>query len=191
MRVYLTFDDGPSEWTEPILDLLEDHGAKATFFLLGCWIVGREDIVQRMHNGGHTIGVHGWTHRRLTHLDSVTVQRELGSTADLIDEITFVRPAFYRGPHLDTDERVDALARTEGLEHVGADIDPGDWREPSAFLIADHVGMNAYDGCIVDLHDGIAPQNRGTRTRQPTVEAVERLLTKDWEFAALQVPVAA
>ncbi len=191
MRVSLTFDDGPSEWTEDILDLLAQRDAKASFFLLGGWIFGLEEIVERMSQEGHVIGVHGWTHRRLTTLDDMTIRRELYATADVIEDITDTRPMLWRAPHLALDERVDEIARTERLEHVGADIDPGDWREPSSYLIASHVRQSAFDGCVVDLHDGIAPQNRGTRTRRPTVDAVQRLLAEDWDFTTVREPVAA
>lgn len=191
MKVHLTFDDGPSDWTEPILDILGEHDAKASFFLLGLWIIGRESTVERMSQEGHTIGVHGWTHRRLPTLVGESIQSELMSTATLIESITDTWPSLWRAPHLDPGQRALEAASVLGLEHVGADIDPADWREPSSYLISDYVRTHAFDGCVVDLHDGIAPQNHGTRTRQATVDAVQRLMAYDWDFAALPVPVAA
>jgi peptidoglycan/xylan/chitin deacetylase (PgdA/CDA1 family) len=57
----LTFDDGPNEETERLLDILKEENAKATFFLVGSLIPGREHIVKRMVEEGHDIGVHEWT----------------------------------------------------------------------------------------------------------------------------------
>ena len=59
--VALTFDDGPSEWTAPILDLLAEHRAHATFFLIGSLIGGRPEIVERMQAEGHEIANHTWS----------------------------------------------------------------------------------------------------------------------------------
>src|SRR3954452_19206383 len=54
----LTFDDGPSRWTAAILDVLRDHGARATFFVIGEAVAGNEWIVQRAYAEGHEIGNH-------------------------------------------------------------------------------------------------------------------------------------
>ncbi len=61
--VYLTFDDGPTpKITEQILDVLNKNGVKATFFVVGKEIVGREDILKKIYEGGHTIGLHTYSH---------------------------------------------------------------------------------------------------------------------------------
>ena len=58
--IALTFDDGPSPWTAPILDLLAEHSARATFFVLGANIAWRESTLRRAVEEGHELGVHGW-----------------------------------------------------------------------------------------------------------------------------------
>lgn len=59
---YLTFDDGPSDNTEAILDILKENDIKATFFIVGWCVDGREDILQRIVDEGHTIGIHTYSH---------------------------------------------------------------------------------------------------------------------------------
>lgn len=59
---YLTFDDGPSDNSEAILDILKENDIKATFFVVGWCVDGREDILQRMVDEGHTIGIHTYSH---------------------------------------------------------------------------------------------------------------------------------
>ncbi|MEY8000976.1 polysaccharide deacetylase family protein [Clostridium sp. Mt-5] len=62
--IYLTFDDGPStEVTGKILDILKDKNVKATFFVIGYKIKGHEEILKRMENEGHSIGLHTYTHK--------------------------------------------------------------------------------------------------------------------------------
>ncbi len=59
---YLTFDDGPSDNSEAILDILKENDIKATFFVVGWCVDGREDILQRMVDEGHTVGIHTYSH---------------------------------------------------------------------------------------------------------------------------------
>lgn len=61
--IYLTFDDGPSETvTNKILDILKQENVKATFFVIGYKFEGREDVLKRIKNEGHSIGLHTFTH---------------------------------------------------------------------------------------------------------------------------------
>ncbi len=61
--VYLTFDDGPSEWTDQALDVLREHGVKATFFVLGELAERRPETVRRIAADGHALGNHTWNHK--------------------------------------------------------------------------------------------------------------------------------
>lgn len=62
--IYLTFDDGPSyKITNKVLDILKEHDVKATFFLIGNQIEGREEMVKRIYNEGNSIGLHTYTHK--------------------------------------------------------------------------------------------------------------------------------
>jgi len=60
--IYLTFDDGPSVMTDKVLDILKANNVKATFFLIGNQIKGQEEMVKRIYNEGHGIGLHTYTH---------------------------------------------------------------------------------------------------------------------------------
>jgi len=64
-KIALTFDDGPSKETERVLDLLKKHDAKATFFIWGERIKGREKIIERIKKEGHEFGNHTFSHKRM------------------------------------------------------------------------------------------------------------------------------
>lgn len=179
MTLHLTFDDGPSDWTEPILDLLAEHHAVASFFVVGQQIAGREHLVASMADEGHTVGVHSWSHPRLTEITGTAVRRELGDTAALIADVTGQRPSVYRAPYFATNQWVDQIAGELGLTHVGADVVPDDWCKVDAEEIARIVLSEAGPGKVVCLHDGIPPDGRSescTQSRQPTVDAVRLIL---------------
>jgi peptidoglycan/xylan/chitin deacetylase (PgdA/CDA1 family) len=79
-HVVLTFDDGPSKWTEEILDVLAARKVKATFFLVGARAADRPDLVRRMYVEGHEVGVHTFTHANLANVSPRRLQFELDQT---------------------------------------------------------------------------------------------------------------
>lgn len=178
MNVFLTFDDGPSPLTPVVLDALAAHGARASFFVLGEHVAGHEEVLRRTAAGGHTIGNHGWSHRRFTELSDEEIRAELERTADAVEQVTGARPRLWRPPHGDTDPRVDAVAG----EPVLWDVDPLDWTGIPAAEIVATVLAGARDGAIVDLHDG---RRAGPATVDALVELIPALQARGFELAAL------
>jgi peptidoglycan/xylan/chitin deacetylase (PgdA/CDA1 family) len=178
-EIALTFDDGPSaEWTPAILDLFREHGARATFFVLGSAIAGREAILERAAAEGHELANHAFSHRDPATLTDDDLRDELERTSSLLEAAVGKRPQHFRPPYADTDFRVADVARAAGLVRtVLRSIDPADWSEPDADAIADRVLAGARRGSIVCLHDSLAPgEERGTPTRQPTVDALHKIV---------------
>lgn len=177
-RIGLSFDDGPSNWTAPILDLLRDHDARATFFLIGSLATSAPEIVQRIQAEGHEIGNHTWSHPALTRGDDEDVRAELVRTSEAIERITGGRPTLFRAPRYERDDRVDGIAAELGLRHARGDVIPPDWHpQATARLIATFVLQGIAPNAIVGLHDGVPPQeDAGSITRQPTVDALAAVL---------------
>ncbi len=174
----LTFDDGPSEWTPAILDLLAEHGQTATFFVIGEQIPGRWATVLRMFAEGHKIGNHSFTHRRLTELGDDMVWAEFEACDAVVRLACGSTSSCWRAPMFGRDERIDRVAAALGLGfHVGADVVPDDWNIDDAEKIAAKVLSIAVADSVVCLHDGMPPGGgNGTASRQPTVDAVRLLL---------------
>lgn len=99
-RVFLTFDDGPSDVTESILKLLDEKEIKATFFLIGEQITDeKEQLVQRMSEEGHEIGIHTYTHERdQIYASAQAYIDDVVKTADRIEQVTGKKPVYYRFP---------------------------------------------------------------------------------------------
>jgi len=96
----LTFDDGPHpRYTPQLLDLLKKHGAKATFFVLGQMAEKYPDLIQRMYEEGHQVGIHNYTHKTNWLMFPWSVRTDhIKKTADIVESIIGVRPTFYRPP---------------------------------------------------------------------------------------------
>jgi peptidoglycan/xylan/chitin deacetylase (PgdA/CDA1 family) len=175
--VAFSFDDGPSEWTEPILDVLAEHDARGTFFVLGCSIAGREDILRRAVERGNELGNHAFSHADPATLPNDDLRAELERTTALVEKGAGVQVRLFRPPYAEADPRVAGVARSAGLAPtVLRSIDPADWTEPAPEEIVEHVLERAVSGAIVCLHDGVSPGEPDGATRQPTVEAVRRLV---------------
>ena len=88
-KVYLTFDDGPiPKITEEILDILEKEEVRATFFVVGKEIHGREKILKRINEEGHTIGLHTYSHKfKDIYRSEEAFIQEMEKTSELIDEV--------------------------------------------------------------------------------------------------------
>lgn len=182
MRVALTFDDGPSIWTAPLLDLLAKHNAKATFFVCGHAVEAYPHLLTRMLAEGHEIGNHSYDHPRFTDLSDEEIVHQLRRTQELIQEHTGYVPIVWRAPYFDMNDRVVEWGEREYLRHVGAMIDPADWRSDAETIERRVLSPAFKDGAIIDLHDGIPPDGgSGTNTRQPTVDAVARILERNPE----------
>ena len=169
--VALTYDDGPSEWTVPILEHFAEHDGRATFFVLGNAIDGEERraTLRRTVAEGHEIGNHTFTHPGdLATLDEAVIREEIGRAQSSIREVAGVEPVYWRTPFLRTSERLLSVVSTLGLTHVGCSVMPGDW-ELDADEIADGVRPHLRPGAVIVLHDG-RPEDEPPELSRPTRE---------------------
>jgi peptidoglycan/xylan/chitin deacetylase (PgdA/CDA1 family) len=97
--IYLTFDDGPSVTTNKILDILKDKKVHATFFVIGNQIKDNEDIIMRINDEGHAIGLHTFTHdHNKIYSSNKTFIKEMITTRDMVNKITNTLPNIIRFP---------------------------------------------------------------------------------------------
>lgn len=154
--VALTFDDGPHPvTTTAVLDLLENRGQRATFFVIGEKAEQYPDIVRRIHAGGHTLGLHGFTHARLYSFKSPRVVRDdIVRTQDALERICGVRPTLFRPPIGYVSHRTAAGARAAGVTTVVWSVRGLDGFGPtSRARVVRRIQRKLEDGAIVMLHD--------------------------------------
>ena len=98
-KVYLTFDDGPSANTEEILDILDEYGVKATFFVVGKEGESAREAMQSIVERGHSIGLHSYSHKYSEIYNSVEdFAEDFGRLQDYVYEVTGQKSLFYRFP---------------------------------------------------------------------------------------------
>ena len=150
-KVAITFDDGPSTvYTEILLDGLKERGVKATFFLTGREIQYSEDVVRRMSKEGHIVGNHTYSHIDLKRSNYETSKEEIEKTNECIKRVTGKTPKYIRPPYGDWDDRL--LEETD-MSIVLWSVDPEDWKDQNASIVARRVIKNTKPGDIILLHD--------------------------------------
>jgi len=163
--VALTFDDGPDPAGTPsALEALARMGARATFFMVAERAEHHPDLVRRVLDEGHEVGLHGADHRslpraRLRDVDAVVRRGRRRLEAVTGGEVGWFRPAFGH-----QDVRAYAIARAAHLRVVAWTTTPRDWLDVG---IDDLVGAclaGLAPGAIVLLHDGLLPESDGEPT---------------------------
>ena len=129
-RVYLTFDDGPSTVvTNAVLDILEEENVKATFFVVGARVYGREETLRRIASEGHTIGVHSNTHEYMKiYASEESFLEDIDECEAIIKKVAGVTPRVYRFPGggLDHEIKYTPLVEERGYRVVRWNAVSGD-----------------------------------------------------------------
>ncbi|MBL7706150.1 MAG: polysaccharide deacetylase family protein [Taibaiella sp.] len=152
--VALTFDDGPHENTLKVLDILKAEGVRATFFVIGKEIAGKEPILQRIKDEGHLLGNHTYAHNAAFYWQSAQLMAEdITKCNELIHAATGVSPDIFRPPFGVTNPNLAKALAKLGLQSVGWTLRSMDTiaKDPEALLnkILNSVRSNN----IILLHD--------------------------------------
>ncbi len=173
--VALTFDDGPCPIHTPkILDMLDEAGVKATFFVIGYKAEAHPDIVRDIVERGHLIGSHSYTHNRaFALLPKRAVQQDIERAIVCIEKITGSRPALFRPPIGHTNPRIAKVIDDLELTVVGWSVRALDGvASADPDRVAQRVIPKLEDGAIVLLHDA---SERDDRT-PASIEALPKIL---------------
>lgn len=148
--VALTFDDGPGEYTEELLDTLAEYDAQATFYVLGSLVEEFPEIAERTAAKGHEVGSHTWKHDDLTSLSGDGVREDMERTSEAIEKATGKAPRTMRPPYGSHNSTVsDAL----GQPIILWDVDTMDWQSRDTDAIIDHAVSEVDTGSVVLFHD--------------------------------------
>lgn len=181
-KIYLTFDDGPSTYTDEILNILKEEGVKATFFVTGKEGPEYERLYKRIVEEGHTLGMHSYSHRYYElYASKENFMEDLHKLQDYLEEITGVRPVFYRFPggssnsvsQVPIRELADCL-EAEGIRYFDWNVSSRD--AAGERLSADTIVYNCtkditdYNRAMILMHDAA--------DKRQTVEALPIIIDK-------------
>lgn len=174
--IALTFDDGPNHNTNRVLNILEKYNVKATFFILGSSIEGREDIIKRMHTLNMEIGNHMYSHKLITNLGSKEISKEIDKVDQQIKKITTTNPTLIRPSYGTYNKKIKTIA-TRPI--ILWNIDTLDWKYHNSKRISNTIIKKARDGNIVLMHDIYSATANSLEITIPT------LLKKGYQFVTV------
>ena len=160
----LTFDDGPGQYTDDLLNCLEENNAHATFFMLGQNVANYPEQVQHILKAGCEIGSHSYDHPNLKNLDLDSVKKQFTDTDDLLIKACGQAATVARAPYGEWNQDI---IDTVGKPFFTWSVDSRDWDYKDADLDYKSVMEgDLSDGSIILMHD----------IHQPTVEAAKRII---------------
>lgn len=178
--IALTFDDGPSKYTDEILDVLEEVDGRATFFVVGQRIDDYAKRLQRAYDMGCQIGMHTYSHANLTKLSSSEIRSEIDRTQELIVKYTGEESHLVRPPYGSVNDKVK---ETVDIPLINWSLDTRDWESRDADSVYNEIMSNVVDGEIVLMHDLYASTAEAVRRVVPElVEQGYQLCTVDELF---------
>jgi len=177
--IALTFDDGPDPYYTPrLLDLLKKHQVKATFFVVGSKAKQYPDIVRRMHEEGHEIGLHHYRHISNWLVLPPFLEKGLRKSADIIEQIIGKRPIYYRPPwgHFNL---FTPLVQKKYITVLWTYI-LGDWNAKLGTMeLFRRLRNSMKGGAIIVLHDSGDTLGAHKRAPEQMLAALELLLKEE------------
>ena len=182
----ITFDGGPdARWTPQVLDVLDAHQAKATFFVIGKYVDLHPELIRRAHASGHAHGNHTYDHPSFPLVESAVRRRELRACATALAPYPQTRKLF-RPPYLDQDlaSRFDSWRL--GYDVIACSLHANDWEDRDAGEIAKALRDGAKAGDVIMLHDAVCDQRY--RSRAAMIEALDGFLRDRTDLRFVTVP---
>jgi membrane peptidoglycan carboxypeptidase len=178
-RLALTFDDGPSDYTPAILDLLDKYRIKATFCMVGEQVAAYPATVRRIVADGHRLCNHSMHHDDLADMSQSRIKDDIGGTdAGLATAVPGATVPYFRAPYGDWGASAKIGAQL-GHTPLGWLVDPDDWMLPGADVIASRIEQQLTPRAVVLVHDGGGDRRQ---TIDALKKAIPRLLDGGWKF---------
>jgi peptidoglycan/xylan/chitin deacetylase (PgdA/CDA1 family) len=185
----LSYDDGPNDpWTMRLLEVLQKHQVKATFFMVGRFVRERPEIARAVFQAGHAVGNHCYTHPNLIFANRSRLRQELEETSKAIDEAIGEPPLLFRPPFGGRRPGTFRTVAKLKMFPVMWRVTCYDWSAKSHETILRHARRQIAGGEVILLHDG--GHLRMGEDRSATVRATDELVGeyKQRGFRFLTVP---
>jgi peptidoglycan/xylan/chitin deacetylase (PgdA/CDA1 family) len=184
-QVYLTFDGSPSTNTDSILDVLDEYGVKATFFVVGDESDDAEAIYKRIAEDGQTLGMHSYSNKYSTiYASTDAFTEDLDRLSSYLEKVTGIKSVYYRFPGGSSNEISNVsmaafvhILNEKGITFFDWNVSAGDTASNySADDIVTNVteGISHYKTSVVLLHDG---EDKSTTVEAlgPLIEALQSM----------------
>ena len=179
-KISISFDCAwGTEYTQTILDELDRHDIKCTFFAVEFWVEKNLEYAKKIVERGHELGTHSRTHSYMSRLSEEEIKDELTSSMSAIERITGHRTNLFRAPYGDYDNLLIDTAKGMGLYTIQWDVDSLDWKNLSATEIALRITNGVKSGSIILCH------NNGLHTAEALPMIFSTLQNRGYKFVPI------
>ena len=161
--IAITFDDGPSEYTLDLIDILNKNKASATFFMLGKNLSSYSDVVYKVYNSNFEIGYHSYNHKNFKRQTLKEIKDEFNKSNEILKSITGSSFSLIRPPY---GSLTQSVKTSLDASFILWNIDTLDWKIKDSSYLVSYVLDNVEDGSIILFHD----------IHKTSIEAVDKLL---------------
>jgi polysaccharide deacetylase family sporulation protein PdaB len=182
-RIALTFDDGPHPTqTMKILELLDEYGVKATFFVIGENAEYYPEIVAQEVSRGHEVGNHSFSHPNMSKFTEDEISAEIRRTDEAIKRAAGITPRIFRPPEGAYTQSVVRAAEKTKKQTVIWTVDTMDWAKSPCDKIVENVKSNVTSGSIILYHDHT---HRDAHTYESLAVLIPYLKAQGYEFVTV------
>lgn len=184
--VAFTFDDGPSQYTDRLVEAIHANGYHATFFMVGIMMPGHQATMNKMVKYGDELGSHSWQHDNLQKKTINEVVADMNATKKRIKDYTGVDVTVVRSPYGSQNEKTLQAYKKCGLAAALWNIDCGDWQTTSSVTVENNIMKYVHPGAILLLHDSHSWSVDAIVRAMPRLKAQGYELVTMSEFARLK-----
>ena len=141
-----------NEFIQPILKILDDHKVKATFFFDGSWVKNNPDLALLIHNAGHEIGNHAYSHPDLQKRSRAETMEEISKTNDVIEKTIGLKPKWFAPPSGSFNQQTVDVAHELNMKTILWTVDTVDWKKPDPSEMVRRVVSKVENGSMILMH---------------------------------------
>lgn len=185
-NIYLTFDDGPDEvYTDKLLDLLNEYNVKATFFVVANKAKKQRNILERMVNEGHDIGLHSLEHKSAFLKCFISTKNDFHNSMKIMNDLN-IDVTYYRPPWGHLNLFTLFFTKRHNLKLILWSVMVGDWsKHTTSDDIKSRLINRVKKGDIICLHDSRGSDGAPKKTITALEEVIPYLLNKNYKFKLL------
>ncbi|MFY0758995.1 polysaccharide deacetylase family protein [Metabacillus dongyingensis] len=169
-----------NEYLPSMLEVLDKHGVKATFFLEGRWAKENPALVKTIKGAGHEIGNHSYSHPDMARITTDQIRKQIGSTNDIIKEITGAAPVWFAPPSGSFRQDVITVADEFKMETVLWSVDTIDWQKPEPGVLVERVLKKVHNGAMILMH----PTDSSSRSLETLIQSIKQ---KGYSFGSVSM----
>ncbi|SDE87599.1 polysaccharide deacetylase family sporulation protein PdaB [Fontibacillus panacisegetis] len=185
-QIALTFDDVPDpRFTPKVLEILRKQGVKATFFVVGSRAQKHPDLLRQIHQNGHLIGNHSYSHPQFKNRSVKQFQNEIQRTEKIIQRTIGYRPKLIRPPYGEINEGQVKWAKLNGYKIINWNVDSLDWKGLGKEKVKANILNAVGPGSIVLQHAGGGVGSNLSGSIDALPDVIQSLRAKGYHFVTL------